>query len=93
MEISRAKLLYMAGDGGGGSRLEAKKNLPTPGTNFNPGPPLQQSASVSWLSAVRVRPAREVHVGGEVGRGFVRDVIGHAANGGRPQDRLRLRLD
>jgi hypothetical protein len=33
----------MAGDRGGGSRLEAKKILPTPGTNFNPGTPL------AWL--------------------------------------------
>ena len=30
----------MVGDGGGGSRLEAKKKLPTLGTNFNPGTPL-----------------------------------------------------
>ena len=43
---------YIAGDGGGGSRLEAKKNLPTLGTNFNPGPPLGMSANVTLFVPV-----------------------------------------
>jgi hypothetical protein len=35
--------------------LEAKKNLPTPGTNFNPGPPLL-AIVVAW-HPVELRPA------------------------------------
>jgi len=44
----------MAGNGGGGSRLEAKRNLHTPGTNFNPRPPLLWTCKLSivmfWIT-------------------------------------------
>jgi len=49
-----------------GSRLEAKKNLPTPGTNFNPGPPLHTALPSVIPPSQAVAPARSQLLPGSI---------------------------